>query len=254
MTTADRWARTVRDQLGLGRLLPLGGPGDGAWIAERAAREVLLAAARDVTGARPGGLRIAPAGRDDAHEPAVPPPPSALPPGPLRVTADFAATVGPAATGEPLPATAARLRAVLTAAARGLGLTVTDVDLRATALLDAAMEPDPDAAREPEPEPAPGRGSRRPPAAQPGDGDEGRAAGAALAVPGVARLTATLGRPVDVTELPREPAALARRHVRVELAVDADHRAVEVARRVRAAVSEALADRPSVAVLVTAVG
>ncbi|MFE1029517.1 nucleopolyhedrovirus P10 family protein [Streptomyces sp. NPDC058818] len=246
MTTADRWARTVRDQLGLGRLLPLGGPGDGAWIAERAAREVLLAAARDVTGVRPGGLRIAPADRDDAREPAVPPPPSALPPGPLRVTADFAATVGPAATGEPLPATAARLRAVLTAAARGLGLTVTDVDLRATALLDGATEPDP--------EPAPGREPRRPPAAHPGDGDEGRAAGAALAVPGVTRLTATLGRPVDVTELPREQAALPRRHVRVELAVDADHRAVEVARRVRAAVSETLADHPSVAVLVTAVG
>ncbi|MYS72443.1 nucleopolyhedrovirus P10 family protein, partial [Streptomyces sp. SID5926] len=39
--------------------------------------------------------------------------------------------------------------------------------------------------------------------------------------------------------------------VRVELAVRADHRAVEVARRVRAAVSEAVADRPSVAVVVT---
>ncbi|MCF2436775.1 hypothetical protein LV779_32230 [Streptomyces thinghirensis] len=47
-----------------------------------------------------------------------------------------------------------------------------------------------------------------------------------LAVPGVARLTATLGRPVDVTEHAREQAALARRHVRVELAVDADHQAV----------------------------
>ncbi|MFB6555022.1 nucleopolyhedrovirus P10 family protein [Streptomyces sp. NPDC056405] len=248
MTTADRWARTVRDQLRLGRLLPLGDPRDGAWIAEHAAREVLLVAARGVAGVRPGGLRIAPAGRDDAHEPAVPPPPSALPPGPLRVTADFAAVVGPSATGEPLPATAARLRAVLTAAARGLGLTVTDVDLRATALLDAAAEPDP------EPEPAPGHEPPRPPAVHPGDGDAGRAAGAALAVPGVARLTATLGRPVDVTELPGERASLPRRHVRVELAVDADHRAVEVARRVRAAVTEALADRPSVAVLVTAVG
>ncbi|MFJ8194320.1 nucleopolyhedrovirus P10 family protein [Streptomyces sp. NPDC096094] len=246
MTTADRWARTVREQLRLGRLLPLGDPRDGAWIAERAAREVLLAAARDVAGVRPGGLRIALADRDDTDEPAVPPPPSALPPGPLRVTADFAAVVGPAAAGEPLPATAARLRAVLTAAARGLGLPVTDVDLRATALLDAAAEP--------EPEPASGHEPPPPPAVHPGDGDAGRAADAALAVPGVARLTATLGRPVDVTELPGEQAALPRRHVRVELAVDGDHRAVEVARRVRAAVTEALADRPSVAVLVTAVG
>ncbi|MGC3004257.1 nucleopolyhedrovirus P10 family protein, partial [Streptomyces sp. G35A] len=37
MTTADRWTRAVREQVGLGRLLPLGGPRDGAWIAERAA-------------------------------------------------------------------------------------------------------------------------------------------------------------------------------------------------------------------------
>ncbi|MGX1121441.1 hypothetical protein RKD37_006804 [Streptomyces ambofaciens] len=53
MTTADGWTRTVRERLGLGRLLPLGGPEDGAWIAERAAREVLLAAA-------PGGARCTP--------------------------------------------------------------------------------------------------------------------------------------------------------------------------------------------------
>ncbi|MFH8977732.1 nucleopolyhedrovirus P10 family protein [Streptomyces sp. NPDC017890] len=247
MTTADEWTRTVRERLGLGRLLPLGGPRDGAWIAERAAREVLLAAARGVTGVRPGGLRIAPAGPEGAGEPVVPSPPGALSPGPLRVTADFAATVeGAAAPAEPLPVTAARLRAALAAAAtRGLGLTVTDVDLRATALLDAATGPGPD--------PDPGREPRHPPAVVPGDGDEGRAAGAALAVPGVARLTATLGRPVHVTEVPLGP-ALPRRHVRVELAVDADHRAVEVARRVRAAVAEALPDRPSVAVLVTEVG
>ncbi|MFC8102609.1 nucleopolyhedrovirus P10 family protein [Streptomyces sp. NPDC057363] len=253
MTTSDGWTRTVRERLALGRLLPLGGPLDGAWIAERAARDVLLAAARGVAGVRAGGLRIAPAGAQDAGEPVVPSPPSALPPGPLRVTADFAATVDvAAATAEPLPATASRLRAALAAAAtRGLGLTVTDVDLRATALLDAPTEA--------EPEPAPRHEPRQPPAAgqaerdAEGDGDEGRAAGAALSVPGVARLTTTLGRPVHVTELSRGP-ALPRRHVRVELAVDADHRAVEVARRVRAAVAEALPDRPSVAVLVTEVG
>ncbi|WP_217144302.1 nucleopolyhedrovirus P10 family protein [Streptomyces sp. AC627_RSS907] len=242
MTTADRWTRTVREQLGLGRLLPLGGPGDGAWIAERAAREVLLAAARGVTGVRPQELRIALADPGGAHEPAVPPPPSALPPGPLRVTADFAATAA-----EPLPAAAARLRAALTAAARGLGLTVTDVDLRATALLETAPDTAPAA------EPATGRAPRTSPAVGRGDGDEGRAADAALAVVGVARLTGVLGRPVDLTHPPQE-SALARRHVRVELAVDAEHRAVEVARQVRAAVSDALSDRPSVAVLVTAVG
>ncbi|MFI8951270.1 nucleopolyhedrovirus P10 family protein [Streptomyces sp. NPDC053750] len=240
MTTADRWTRTVREQLRLGRLLPLGGPGDGAWIAERAAREVLLAAARGVAGARPEGLRIGLADPGRAAEPAVPPPPSALPPGPLRVTADFAAT-----PARPLPETAAGLRAALVAAARELGLAVTDVDLRATDLLEAA-------ATAPHEGP-PGREPRPAPAVDRGQGDEGRAADAALAVAGVAGLTSVLGRPVDITRSPQE-SALPRRHVRVELAVAADHRAVEVARRVRAAVSDALPDRPSVAVLVTAVG
>ncbi|MFB7655584.1 MULTISPECIES: nucleopolyhedrovirus P10 family protein [unclassified Streptomyces] len=258
MTTAERWTRTMRERLGLGRLLPLGGPRDGAWIAERAAREVLLAAARDVAGVRPGGLRVGLADPRDTREPAVPPPLGALPPGPLRVTADFTATVGgAAATAEPLPATAARLRAALTEAADGLGLTVTDVDLRATGLLDTPA----DAAPEREP-----RGSQPDDGTEPGPadaaaeaddgagGDEERAAGAALGVPGVVRLTGVLGRPVHVAEPPTREGALPRRHVRLELAVAADHRAVEVARRVRAAVSEALPDRPSVAVVVTAVG
>ncbi|MEU5740837.1 nucleopolyhedrovirus P10 family protein [Streptomyces tendae] len=256
MTTADRWTRAVREQLGLGRLLPLGGPGDGAWIAERAAREVLLAAARDVAGVRPGDLRIGPAGPDGVHEPAVPPPPGALPPGPLRVTAGFAAVVEPtAAAAEPLPVTAARLRAVLTEAATGrLGLVLADVDLRVTGLLDEATAREPDTAAEPdtrsEPSPAhaPDTGTDT---AGEGDGDEGRVARAAPAVPGVARLTGVLGRPVHLSEPPPPEGALARRHVRVELAVRADHRAVEVARRVREVVSEALPDRPSVAVVVT---
>ncbi|WCN00614.1 nucleopolyhedrovirus P10 family protein [Streptomyces sp. M92] len=241
MTTADRWARAVREQLGLGRLLPLGGPGDGAWIAERAVREVLLAAAGAVAGVRTDVLRVAPADPGDAREPAVPAPPSAVPPGPLRVTADFAATAA-----QPLPVTAARLRAALATAARGLGLTVTDVDLRATALLETAAGP---AAG---PAPAPGREPGKGGAVSRGEGDAGRVADAALAVPGVSRLTATLGRAVDIAEPPRE-SALPRRHVRVELAVGAGHHAVEVARQVRTAVSDALPDRPSVAVLVTAV-
>ncbi|MEV5761461.1 nucleopolyhedrovirus P10 family protein [Streptomyces tendae] len=266
MTTADRWTRAVREQLGLGRLLPLGGPGDGAWIAERAAREVLLAAARDVAGVHPGDLRIGPAAPDGARAPAVPPPPGALPPGPLRVTAGFAAVVEPtAAAAEPLPVTAARLRAVLTQAATGrLGLVVADVDLRVTGLLDetAAPEPDtgsnsgpasgPDAAAEPGPARVPDTGADTAGEGDgDGDGDEGRVARVASAVPGVARLMGVLGRPVHLTEPPPPEGALARRHVRVELAVCADHRAVEVARRVREVVSEALPDRPSVAVVVT---
>lgn len=45
--------------------------------------------------------------------------------------------------------------------------------------------------------------------------------------------------------------ALPRRHARVDLAVAAGFRPLEVARAVRAAVAEALPDRPTVAVLVT---
>ncbi|MER7718417.1 nucleopolyhedrovirus P10 family protein [Streptomyces flaveolus] len=247
MTTPDRWTRTVREQLGLGRLLPLGGPRDGAWVAERAAREALLAAVRNVPGVRPGHLRIALAAPQETSEPVVPAPPSALPPGPLRVTADFAASAA-----EPLPAAAARLRAALAeAATRRIGLTVTDVDLRATDLLDAAPEPSSGPGPEPDAGPSGGPAAR----AEADDTDEGRAAGAALAVPGVRGLTGRLGRPVHITapDAGRE-AALPRRHVRVELAVDADRPAVEVARRVRAAVTEALPDHPTVAVLVTAIG
>ncbi|OWA04427.1 nucleopolyhedrovirus P10 family protein [Streptomyces sp. CS113] len=265
MTTADRWTRAVREQLGLGRLVPLGGPGDGAWIAERAAREVLLAAARGVAGVRPGDLRIGAADPDGVHEPAVPPPPGALPPGPLRVTAGFAAVVEPtAAAPEPLPVTAAVLRAVLTEAATGrLGLVVADVDLRVTGLLDGTAAPEPDTEAGQGPAHAPGTGAGSGGGGNGGGngdgngggtGDEGRVARAVSAVPGVARLTGVLGRPVHLSEPPPPEGALARRHVRVELAVRADHRAVEVARRVRAVVSEALPDRPSAAVVVTGVG
>ncbi|MEU9522020.1 nucleopolyhedrovirus P10 family protein [Streptomyces sp. NPDC048224] len=267
MTTADRWTRVVRERVGLGRLLPLGGPVDGAWIAERAARHVLLAAAGDVPGVRPGGLRVGPVDPDAGWEPAVPPPPGALPPGELRVTADFAAFAGGAASApEPLPATAARLRAALTEAATArLGLAVVDVDLRVTDLLgpDAAtgtaVGREPDAGPEQGPADAPDEGATGSAGDTEGDGgadgggDEGRVAAAALAVPGVVRLTGVLGRSVHVTRSPRDD-ALPRRHVRVELALDAERRADEVARRVRAAVSEALPDRPSVAVVVTAVG
>ncbi|MEU1874328.1 nucleopolyhedrovirus P10 family protein [Streptomyces sp. NPDC019793] len=258
MTTADGWTRTVRERLGLGRLLPLGGPEDGAWIAERAAREVLLAAAREVPGVRPGDLRIGLADPDDTREAAVPSPPGALPPGALRVTAGFAAVVGPAVAAEPLPVTAARLRAALADAAQGrLGLAAADVDLRVTGLddVDAATATAPGRGPGAGPEPGPAgtsdAGGREDGGAV--GGDEDRVAGVVRAVPGVVRLTGVLGRPVHVTQPPAREGALPRRHVRVELAVHADHRAVEVARRVRAVVSEALPDRPSVAVVVTAV-
>ncbi|MCX5364643.1 nucleopolyhedrovirus P10 family protein [Streptomyces sp. NBC_00124] len=231
--TADRWAQTVRHQLGLGRLLPLGGAHDGAWIAEEAAEAVLRRAVRELRGVRLDRLRISLADPEDVHDPVVPPPPSALPPGPLRVTAEFAASAD-----EPLPATAALLRTALaTAATERLGLTVTEVDLQVTSLLDEVPEAGP--VRRPEPASAE-------PAGDP-------AAAAALSVPGVTGLTAALGRAVQVEERQGET-ALPRRHVRVEVAVDAERRAVDVARAVRREVGKALPGHPTVAVLVTAVG
>lgn len=235
--TTEQWTQVVRQRLGLGRLLPLGGPRDGVWIAERAAQSALRQAAKNVPGTRLDTLRIALADPQDTHDPAVPAPPSALPSGPLRVTADFAAT-----PREPLPTTAALLRSTLAATAtERLGLTVTEVDLRVTSLLGEETEPP--LVRESEPAPA----------AEPSDPDENRAAAAALTIPGVTHLTAALGRPVHIEERQTEPTALPHRHVRLELAAAADHRTLDVARQVRTAVSESLPDHPTVAVLVTAV-
>ncbi|CAM5669011.1 nucleopolyhedrovirus P10 family protein [Streptomyces afghaniensis] len=238
--TADRWTQTVRHQLGLGRLLPLGDARDGAWIAEQAAEAVLRRAVADAPGVRLDALRVALADPADTGSPAVPAPPSGLPPGPLRVTAEFAATAS-----QPLPTTASLLRATLaTAATQRLGLTVSEVDLRVTGLLDEEAEA-PGLRGAPLPEP--------PRAAQAGGDDEGRVAAAALEVPGVLRLTGALGHPVHIEELPGD-AALPHRHVRLELAVREDHRARDVARQVRTAVRTTLPDHPTVAVLVSGIG
>ncbi|MGW3384628.1 hypothetical protein ACWDCO_31220 [Streptomyces albogriseolus] len=321
---ADRWTRMVRQQVGLGRFLPLGGPYDGAWIAERAASGVLRGAAeREVPEVRLGGVRIGLADPGEAAEPAVPAPPSALPPGPLRLTAEFAATAA-----WPLPETASRLRTALAVTAtERIGLDLTEVDLRVTELLDTeppASRPGtpatrggtdtsggagmpgaadtsgagtpgdadtPRAARTPgvadtsgaadtargagTPETAdtPGgagaSGAAEPEAARApgsaggfgaagvagavGGGPEGeRVAAVVLRVPGVSRLTGVWGLPVRLGEqAPASGDALPRRHARVDLAVAAGFRPLEVARAVRAAVAEALPDRPTVAVLVT---
>lgn len=233
--TADRWARAVRQYVGPGRFLPLGGPGDGAWITEWAAGTVLRhAAALAVPGIRLDGLRLALADPDRTRGPAVPPPPSALPPGALRLTAGFAATAA-----QPLPVAASRLRAALAdAAAERIGLAVTEVDLRVTELLDEEPLPVPPA--------APPRRAAARAAAGTGDAGAGRVAAAVLAVPGVSRLT-------DGPAEPAGGAAPPRRHVRVDLAVRADHRVLDVTRAVRVAVSRALPGPPTVAVLVTAV-
>ncbi|MGW6722177.1 hypothetical protein [Streptomyces sp. NPDC054995] len=248
MTTArgpqrvDGWTAAVRQRLGLGRLLPLGGPADGAWIAERAAASVLReAAARPGTvlgrlrigpveeaaeGARAGDGPAAGPDRANAAGPAgpVPPPapPSALPPGPLRIEAEFSA-----APDRPLPDTAAALRAaLLTAAATRLGLEVTEVDLTVTTLLEDG---------------APDQVTAQPPPADRVAEPEGPVATAAAGVPGVVSLTRVLGSPVHT----------ARDHVRVELATAGDHRALDVARSVRTAVAAAAEERLPVSVLVT---
>ncbi|MDT0491724.1 hypothetical protein RM717_14530 [Streptomyces griseus] len=310
---ADGWTAAVRQRLGLGRLLPMGGPGEGTWIAETAAASVLRGAAtgpgavvgtlrigpaREATGTWPqdaagtgravgvdagsaGGRTAGPAagvaaesagGRtagsagERATGPAVSPeplespeasvsagasesreapvssqplvssqppgasvapvPPSALPPGPLRIEAEFRA-----AGDRPLPDAAAALRTVLvTAAAARLGLEVAEVDLRVTALLDADA---------PEQVTAPPVPAAPVPAAQ-ADGPAGEAA---AAVPGVVSLTRVLGSAVHTAE----------DHIRVEVATAGDHRALDVARSVRTAVSAATADRLPVSVLVTEV-
>ncbi|MFI6966116.1 hypothetical protein [Streptomyces sp. NPDC050149] len=227
MTTADSsrraqgWTAAVRQRLGLGRLLPLGGPADGAWISERAAAAVLR---RAVGGSGPVllELRIAVTDAEAAPAPQVPPPPSALPPGPLRIEATVAATAH-----LPIPAAAAALRsALLTAAARRLGLVVDEVDVQVAELLDTEperAEPPPVEVRPADPEDAAGR--------------------AAAGVTGVATLTRVLGASVHTGP----------DHVRVELATDGGHRALDVARSVRAAVTQAVDGHPPVAVLVTAV-
>ncbi|GHB29210.1 MULTISPECIES: hypothetical protein [Streptomyces] len=215
---AEGWTAAVRQRLGLGRLLPLGGAADGAWIAERAAAAVLRDAAAG-SGAVLGPLRIAPADAEGAPEPVVPGPPSALPPGPLRIEAGFAATAR-----RPLPATADALRSALTVAAERLGLVVDEVNLRVTELLDEE----------------PGRPGR-PPAEVREAVPDGVAGAAAAGVPGVVSLTRVLGGPVH----------MAAGHVRVELATAGSHRALDVARAVREAVTGAVDGSPTVAVLVT---
>ncbi|MEV4881225.1 hypothetical protein [Streptomyces cyaneofuscatus] len=250
---ADGWTAAVRQRLGLGRLLPLGGAVDGAWIAETAAASVLRGAT--VPGAVLGTLRIGPAReatRTDTRAagrpvgtggpagagvpaeagPAVPPaPPSGLPPGPLRIEAEFRA-----AGDRPLPDAAAALRAALVAAAAArLGLEIAEVDLRVTALLDDAA---PDQVTDPGAEPSPPDPA---PVAKADTKAEGPAAVAAAGVPGVVSLTRVLGGAVHTAE----------DHIRVEVATAGDHRALDVARSVRTAVSAATADRLPVSVLVT---
>lgn len=127
----------------------------------------------------------------------------------------------------PIPAAAAALRsALLTAAARRLGLVVDEVNVQVAELLDTEPE------------------RVDPPAVEVRPADPQDAAGrAAAGVTGVATLTQVLGEPVHP-----EPD-----HVRIELATDGGHRALDVARSVREAVTRTRDGHPPVTVLVTAV-
>ncbi|MGY1453080.1 hypothetical protein [Streptomyces sp. SS8] len=230
----DRLTQAVRRQIGFGRLLPLGGAEDGAWIAERAAADVLRQAAAGLPGVRPGTPRLSPAGPGAGGKPAVPMPPSALPPGPVTISAEFEA-----GTEEPLPAAAERLRSALAEAAdRRLGLVVAAVDLRITGLLGG-----PDDGPRPE-EPS---GERTGTGETPDTGEAGTPVGAAaLAVVGVTRLAPELGgaaRALRIVDTgPGDGAGTAPgRRVQVQFAVAADHRALDVARAVRDAAARAAA-------------
>ena len=248
----ETWKQAVRHQFDLGRLLPLGGPDDGTWITEQAAVRALGRAAAEIPGIRLETLRIGSAPLEPVYEPAVRPPASALPPGPLRIEAAFTAS-----PGQPLPHSAELLRSVLLkAAAERLSLATVTADLRVTDLHESpetvvrsqtstrAVKPAPEPAAAQSLPPVSGTGSMWPPV--------GELADVATAVPGVARLTAVPGsRPVKVEDHNDPPG----RHIEVQLAVAPGHHPLEVARAVRDAVADAATtDAPgpvTAAVLIT---
>ncbi|MFC5761685.1 nucleopolyhedrovirus P10 family protein [Actinacidiphila bryophytorum] len=250
--TMDRLARTVREQVALGRLLPLGEAADAAWITESAAVGALRRAAGKVPGVRLGAVALALG--EDGQEPAAADgaaPVGALPHRPLRITADFEAGLD-----DPLPRTAERLRAALWATAQDwLGVPVHSVDLAVTGLLDggpageAVLEgvvvEDGEGPQELAQDAAAG-------------GPAPRVAAAALAVPGVLRLTrrlAGLGSGVRVRDSAAGADTAAGRRVQLQFAVAAGHRPAVVARAVTAAAAAVTAaDAPgpvTTAVVVT---
>jgi hypothetical protein len=153
-------------------------------------------------------------------------PVGALPHVPLRIEADFEATVD-----EPLPLVAERLRDALWGAAEdGLGLAVEAVDLRVTGLLEDETAP-PDAAEGPEPEAETG------PALVQATTEAVEAA--VRAVPGVLQFTQRLaglpGLRIRDTQAPGVPA----RRVQLQIATAPVHRPLTVARAVAAAATAA---------------
>lgn len=228
---ADQWVQVVRQQVALGRLLPLGQLPDGVWIAERAAVRSLREAAGTLAEVGTGRIRLELADPAAAFpEPVVPAPPSALGPGPLRVSVECLA-----AARTPLPELAERLRQVLLRAAwERLGLEVTGVDILVTGLADVPAEPDTPQSVDTHPgPPTPAGDTEKDPVAQ-----------AVRAVPGVIRLASCLGplgRPLRTVE----------DHRLVQVVVSGDRRTLDVARQVRETASQASGDAVTVAVLVT---
>lgn len=246
--SADGLVRAVRGELGRGRLLPLGGPLDGVWIAERAAVAALREAERAVPGVRIGAVRVGLAD-PDAHDwsavrvanPAAPP--SALPYGPLRVEAEFAAS-WPDASARPLPRTAEEVRTALSAVARDrLGLVPAVIDLRVSGLLDGGDDGDGTAGSGPAASGTAAGGAAPVLDSYDDPTDADAVVHAVLAVPGVCRAASLLPGP----------------DVRVRIAVTPGHRALDVALAVRAVLGPAEAGRtgadpeapPAAAVLVT---
>ncbi|MGW7466660.1 hypothetical protein ACWGJT_18600 [Streptomyces xantholiticus] len=246
--------QAVRGRLALGRLLPLGGPDDGTWITEQAAVRTLWRTAAEIPGVRLETMRIGPAPDEPVSEPAVRPPASALPPGPLRIEAAFTASVA-----QPLHQAAEQVRStLLNEAAERLGLTTVAVDLCVTDLHEgtgtqtAVRSRTAQKATTPPSKAAPVRSSATATGAEPLRGSIGELAGVASAVPGVARLTAALGgRPIRMEQQDDPPG----RRIEVHLAVAPGHHPLEVARAVRAAVTDAATsdtqDPVTAAVLVT---
>ncbi|MFF9852983.1 hypothetical protein [Streptomyces litmocidini] len=228
--------QSVRGRLGLGRLLPLGGPDDGTWITEQAAVRALWRKAAGIPGVRLQSMRIGPVPHEPVFKPAVRPPVGALPPGPLGIEASFTGSVT-----LPVPQAAEQLRTILLKAAdEDLGLSTATVDLRVTDLHEGP-EADggpqtPENVMTPPSKEAPARSSAPATATGPLRGVIGELADVASAVPGVARLTAPLGgHPVRVTHQDDPPA----RHIQVQLAVAPGRHPLEVARAVRDAVTGA---------------
>ncbi|HEY5832444.1 nucleopolyhedrovirus P10 family protein [Streptomyces sp.] len=233
--TMDRLTRTVREQVALGRLLPLGGPDDAVWITEKAVVCVMRRTCAALPGIRLGAVGVALADGVSATVPAAAPV-GALPHLPVRIDAGFEAV-----PDEPLPLAAHRVRdALWTAAQDLLGLRVTAVDLRVTGLLDDGP-PMSDAADDgPPTSDTPDDAVE----AMPGSAEPGAAEvidAAARAVPGVLGLTrrlAGLGPGLRVLDTSADEGAPGRR-VLAQIAVAPGRVALDVARAVLAATTAA---------------